>query len=125
MTIWKPTTCGTTELDRISCLVDLDSGTFIFSCAAHNIISVGTRLAAVQDENQRGWGNVWGEVLTIAPDAATKDNINLTWTWSGTAPNRVLTIRVTGITLNNPQKQNVQNKLDNRFGAGKVVATFG
>lgn len=126
MTIWKAATCGTTEQDRTSCLVNLDDNSFIFTCPAHSVLSLASRFAGLQDENKRGWGNVQQEVKNAAPNQAPAilDSIVMTWTWTGTAPNRVLNIVVTGITLNNPQKQNVQQKLDNRFGAGKVIASF-
>lgn len=126
MTTWKPATCGTTQLDRTSCVVEVETQTFTVTCPAHSLVSAGTRFVALTDENRRGWGNVYGELLAAAPNQAPAilDSINMTWQWTGTAPNRVLTITVTGITLNNPQKQNVQNKLDARFGAGNVVAVF-
>lgn len=50
-----------------------------------------------------------------------KKNINVTWTWSGTAPDRVMTITVTGITLTNQRKTQIQNFLNTKFGIGKVV----
>ena len=108
MTTWKPATCGTTELDRNSCIIEFESQNFLVTCPAHNVVPIAQRFAALQDENSRGWANVWAEVLTIAPDAATKDSINLTWTWTGTAPNRVLTITVTGVTLNTSAKKQCQ-----------------
>ena len=50
-----------------------------------------------------------------------KNNINIDWEWSGTSPNRVFTITVTGITLTAQRKTNIQNFLNNRFGTGKVI----
>lgn len=128
MATWKAGTCGTTELDRTSCIVDLDSQTFLFTCPAHSILSLagGTRLAGLEDENKRGWGNVQQEIYASVPNPnpALLDSLIITWTWSGTAPNRVLTVAIRGVSLNNQQKNNVQQKLDVRFGTGKVVATF-
>src|SRR5215212_113781 len=50
-----------------------------------------------------------------------KNNITYSWTWSGTAPNRLLTVTFTGITLTNAQKNAIQTKLNTIFGAGKVI----
>ena len=128
MTIWKAATCGTTQNDRVSCIIDLNTESFIVTCPAHNILSLANRerLNALENENKRGWGNVQQEILAAAPNQAPSilDQINITWQWTGTAPNRVLNVTVTGISLNTPQKQNVQNKLDNRFGAGNVIVVF-
>jgi hypothetical protein len=50
-----------------------------------------------------------------------KKNINVSWTWSGSAPDRIMTLTVTGITLTNQRKTQIQNFLNNKFGNGKVV----
>jgi hypothetical protein len=50
-----------------------------------------------------------------------KKNIGVSWTWSGTSPNRVLTFTVTGITLTSQKRTQAQNFLNNRFGVGKVI----
>lgn len=52
-----------------------------------------------------------------------KRGIDLTWVWSGTAPNRVMTLTATGggVTLTNTRKNQIQTFLNNRFGAGKVI----
>jgi hypothetical protein len=50
-----------------------------------------------------------------------KKNIGFNFSWSGTAPNRVLTVSFTGITLTNAQKNTAQSVLNTRFGIGKVV----
>jgi hypothetical protein len=49
-----------------------------------------------------------------------KNNITYDFSWSGTAPDRVLNISFTGITLTNQQKNTIRTVLNNRFGIGKV-----
>jgi len=50
-----------------------------------------------------------------------KSNITFTWSWNGTAPNRVLTINFNGISLTNAQKNTIRNVLNNQFGIGNVI----
>lgn len=49
-----------------------------------------------------------------------KKGINVSWSWSGTAPNRLMTITVTGIVLTTNQKNAIQTKLNERFGINNV-----
>lgn len=60
------------------------------------------------------------------PDSGTqyyvlKNDIAFTFSLSGTAPNRVLTIQFIGVSLNNNQKNAIQNKLNQIFGTGVVI----
>jgi hypothetical protein len=50
-----------------------------------------------------------------------KDNIIFSFSFSGTAPNRILTVSFIGVTLTNQQKNTLQNKLNQVFGNGNVV----
>lgn len=59
--------------------------------------------------------------LTTEGGRTLKNGISFNWTWSGTAPNRILTISFIGITLTNAQKNAIRNILNNRFGIGNVV----
>jgi hypothetical protein len=52
-----------------------------------------------------------------------KNGISVNFVWTGTAPNRVLTLTVAGITLTGAQRTTIQNALNTRFGVGKVVLT--
>ena len=63
----------------------------------------------------------FGEPDPTSGAMTLKKNITVSWTWSGTAPNRVMTLNVKGITLTNQKKTAAQNFINNRFGAGKVV----
>jgi hypothetical protein len=50
-----------------------------------------------------------------------KAGLSINFTVSGTVPNRVFTMTFSGTTLTQAQIDNVQARLDTRFGAGKVV----
>lgn len=50
-----------------------------------------------------------------------KKGISVIFTYSGTAPNRILTVTFTGITLASGKRNTIQNGLNTRFGVGKVV----
>ena len=50
-----------------------------------------------------------------------KNNIAFSFSFSGTAPNRILTVTFVGASLTNQQKNGIQNKLNQLFGSGNVV----
>ena len=50
-----------------------------------------------------------------------KSGIIINYIWTGTEPNRILNVTVTGFNLTNQQKNTIQNLCDSKFGAGKVV----
>src|SRR6188768_4282005 len=50
-----------------------------------------------------------------------KSAIGYNYSWSGTAPNRVLTISFNGISLTTTQKTTIQTAENTRFGSGKVT----
>jgi hypothetical protein len=50
-----------------------------------------------------------------------KNNIIFSFSFSGTAPNRILTVNFIGATLTNQQRNAIQNKLNQIFGSGNVV----
>ena len=54
-----------------------------------------------------------------------KKGVNISWAWSGLPPDRVLTITVTGTTLTTQQKNAIQNRLNSRFGTGKITVVQG
>lgn len=57
----------------------------------------------------------------ISGALSLKPGITLNFVFSGTFPNRVCTISFTGVTLTNQQKNTLQNKANQFFGAGKVI----
>ena len=103
---------------------------FVNVCSAHQGLGNDTaRWNAVFEENPRK-NTAHQLILDNGPTALSdlidgtrqlKANIAITFTWSGTAPDRVLTISYTGITLTTNQKNSIQTFLNSRFGVGKVL----
>lgn len=99
-------------------------------CTAHTATLDQNIYTVVRDENSR-WAVTPQIIIDNGPstlyDVQTdgsrqfKQNISVNWSWSGTAPNRVLTVTITGVTLNNTQKTTIQNIFNTKFGTGKVV----
>lgn len=106
-------------------------GNYIRKCVAHaSLASDTTRYQTVTEENPRKnltyqgmLDNGPASLYDIQQDGTRtlKNGITFSWTWSGTAPNRLLTISYTGVTLTGAQKNTAQTWLNNRFGAGKVI----
>lgn len=135
-TRWRPDTCGciieytwddslpqdlvTHTLDRIT-----------RRCAAHqNLVTDTDVYNVVREENPRK--NITNQiVLDNSPNTVYDINTDGTrifkkglvasWTWSGTAPNRLMTVTVSGITLTTNQKSAIQTKLTERFGINNVT----
>jgi hypothetical protein len=128
--IWTLDTCGFDDTNQ-NCQFEMtDKFEFIRAirkCPAHQ----NQEFNNVYEENRRGPGNALGELLNRVPPTMIdtlpdgskdfKKDINVSWSWSGQPPNRVLTITVTGTTLNATQRTAITTALNNRFGAGKVV----
>jgi len=104
---------------------------YINKCPAHTVLATDQdRWNAVFEENPRK-NQAYQHILDNSPTTSLYDIVNGTrqlkngitfsWSWSGTAPNRVLTISYTGITLTTAQKNSIQTFLNTRFGAGKVL----
>jgi len=135
ITRWSPDTCDcvieyswdstTTETNRIHTLDN-----YVKKCAFHSGLATDNdRWNTVLEENPRK-NYALQTVLdngpaalfdTVSGSRVLKNGITYSWTWSGTAPDRVLTISFTGITLTQNQKNTAQTFLDNRFGVGKVL----
>jgi hypothetical protein len=134
-TRWSPDTCGCSIDYQWDDSLPNDQITITpvgvpTKCAAHSsIAAVPTAFNTISEENGRK--NISRSLLLdngpstlydiVDGNRQFKTGIDISWAWSGTAPNRVITITVTGITLTNAQKNTVRNVLNNRFGAGKVV----
>jgi len=137
--IWTLDSCSPNPANN--CQVEVDNNfnfiRFIRKCPLHVGLSDDAAGFSVlwnpqnTGENQRGPNNTLAEILDKGPtalyDIATdgtrtfKRGITVDWAWSGTEPNRVLTITVIGITLTTNQRNTVTTFLNNRFGVGKVV----
>lgn len=86
---------------------------------------------AVNEENKRKNGTITELITRLQSDFGEADpqtgaitlkkGITVTWNWSGTAPNRVMTLTVTGITLTANKLNQAKNFLDTKFGTGKVI----
>ena len=132
-TRWRPDTC--------SCIVEYQwdteaaaenrthTLTSIQKCPVHSSLSDTEAYQVVTEENPRK--NISLQtVLDNGPAALSdivdgakqlKGNIFYNFSWSGSPPDRVLTISFTGITLTTPQKSAIQTFLNNKFGVGRVV----
>jgi hypothetical protein len=111
------------ETDRVHILK-----TFVNVCSAHaSLPTHQDRWNAVFEENPRK--NIAQQLIRDnAPSVLLETNQlgqtilkHFDISWSGTAPNRVLTITFTGISLTTQQKNQLQTFLNNRFGSGKVL----
>lgn len=147
------TCANTDDSPRINCVMEFDADDSttpptiqnfrrIFTCPAHSnlpdTLTEDEKIEHIKAENRRGFGNTMYELLQNAPtsvydtiqnsDGTTtrvwKNNIVVTWHWTaGTAPNRVLNINVSGVSLTQNQINNMIAKLDSRFGIGNIVLT--
>ena len=81
-------------------------------------------LQALLSENRRRQGvrkvlldNAPAQMILTNPDGSItfRDNILLTWEWSGVRPDRTLTVTLTGHTLTTNQKNAVQTKINQRY----------
>lgn len=137
-TRWSPDTC--------SCVIeyewdDLDPPetrthtlfNYVNRCTAHTILpNDSDRYLSVKEENTRK--NIAHQgILDNGPNGlfdivdgnrVLKNNIAISWSWGGIAPDRVLTISYSGITLTQQQKNAIQTFLNNRFGGKVIIATI-
>ena len=138
-TLWSPDTCGCQFEYTWEDTESEDTRVHTFKqvtkeCVSHSHLTGNNKRDMYDsslEENRRKNGTI-GELLDKAaaefaetdPESGAitlKKNIDVSWTWSGTAPNRIMTITITGITLTNQRKNQIQNFLNNRFGVGKVI----
>ena len=104
---------------------------YIIKCPAHINLSDINAYNACLNENTVIKNPALQHILTNSPTTALydikdgnrllKETIRFNFSWSGTAPNRVLTISFTGITLTTNQKNTIQTALNTKFGSGKVT----
>lgn len=136
-TTWSPDTCQCVIEYTWDDTVPEDSRTHSISnvvskCSFHQGLATKDNVwNVVMEENPRK-NNAFKHILDNGPSSlydldtdgitrVLKKNISLNFSWSGTVPNRVLTITVVGVTLNTSQRNTVQNALNNKFGTGKVL----
>lgn len=134
-TRWSPDTCD--------CIIDQswdDSlpqdqivttlSNIVNKCSFHSILATNTGVwDSVMDENPRK-NNTLQHILDNGPNTLydlqgtsriLKQTVNYNFSWSGTAPNRILTVSFTGVTLTNTQKNSIQTFLNTKFGTNKVI----
>lgn len=137
---WSSDSCG--------CVIQFDSDTSVTPpivsnfqqisiCPAHATLTGTTdqKVQNIRNENARGPSNTFSDIIAASGTELTqtladgskefKGGVTAIWSWSGTAPDRVLNITITGASLTQNQKSSIQNKLNTRFGAGNVVVTYG
>lgn len=140
ITKWEPDTCDCILEYEFDDTIPEDQRTHsvynvIRSCTAHQGLGTFQNIFnTVIEENPRK-NNTLKHILDSAPasiydldqqnNKLFKKGIELTNQWSGIAPNRVLTVTLTGITLTTNQKNAVQNYINTKFGTGKVVLVNG
>ena len=137
--IWTLDTCGFDDTNQ-NCQAEMDPGwifvRWIRRCPDHTSLpSDLTTFNQIHEENTRGKSNTFDTILKNAPTAlfdtdangsrTFKRGITVTWSWSGTVPDRVLNITISGITLTTTQQNNIRTVVDSRMGVGKVLITFG
>jgi hypothetical protein len=131
VTRWSPDTCQCV----IEYNADLSLNRIVNACVAHQGGTESTVYSTVLEENPRKnrslkeiIDNAPASMFDIDADSGTrvfKKGISIDFQWQGVAPDRTLTLTVKGITLTANQINAVQNKLDTRFGAGKVTVVQG
>lgn len=139
-TQWSPDTCGCVFEYEWDDELNEDNRTHNFKqvvkeCTSHAHLQGNSKRDMYDsslEENRRKNGTIQELIERAAAEFAQtdpqgggtvtlKNNINVSWTWSGTAPNRVMTLTTTGVTLTNQRKTQIQNFINNRFGTGKVI----
>ena len=132
-TKWSPDTCTCVVNyswdDSVPAEQRTHELTSIEKCLVHSSLTDTAAYQVVTEENPRKnvslqtvLDNAPTSLYDVNTDGARtlKNNISYNFSWSGEAPDRVLTISFSGISLTTPQKNALQNFLNNKFG-GKVV----
>jgi hypothetical protein len=135
-TRWSPDTCGcvieyTWDDSLPNDQISTTPSNVITRCSAHTTLANNTAVFnTLFEENPRkniSFQHILDNAPTTLFDVNTdgsrqlKAGMSISWAWTGTAPNRVITLTVKGITLTTNQKNTIQSALNSRFGIGKVV----
>ena len=108
-----------------------DSFAFTRKCPAHSSFADKQLWDIIWDENPR-YSTTYDLITAHGPPGlydtdtetgskALKHNVGLNLTWSGTAPNRVLTIAITGANVTTAQKNTIRAAINAKIPGGKVV----
>jgi hypothetical protein len=134
--VWTPDTC-----DGVGCqieeiwdtdgIVPTTQGRVLRKCAAHAVLPDAGLRGVLQSENRRKnrvhkWAlqNLTRMVTQKVEEDGTSHPVlttRYTWTWTGTAPNRVLRPSFVGQTLSNPERNQLRNAIETEFGVGTVT----
>lgn len=143
---WTPDTCPAPSCKVVEAH---DDATGIFTaaqilnkCSAHSGVTDGelynVLISASYGENKRP-GSLKGYALATFPTQLGeqflgedgtlywdwKTGITVTWAWVNSGRNdRTLSVTVTGASLTNGQKNNIQSFCDTAFGANRVTLTW-
>jgi hypothetical protein len=119
---WDTTTNENTRIHTYS--------THINVCPDHSPLGQNVNgYNAMLEENQRKNNNLQTMIDNAAAQLSStgsaggqlKNGITYNISYTGTAPNRVLNVSFSGITLTTAQKNALQNAANTKFGTGKVV----
>ncbi len=134
-TRWSPDTCDCVIEYTWDNTVPQDQrvhtvSNVVRTCSAHSVLSTKEqKWNSLLDEKPRK-NVVLQDLLDNGPTGLSdlvngnrqlKSNIKFNFSDSGEAPNRVLTVSFTGLTLTTQQKSSLQTLINNKFGSGKVV----
>lgn len=134
-TRWSPDTCNcileyTWDDSLPNDQITVTPSNIVGKCPAHTSFETTQEVFnVVNEENPRknkaiqiildnGPSTLYDIVGTVR---VLKPTISVTHTWTGTAPNRVLRLTITGSTLTTAQKNTITAAFNTLFGTGKVV----
>jgi hypothetical protein len=134
-TRWTTDTCGCTVDYTVDDSQPPDSivpslSNVVSKCSFHSSLPTDNDVwDTLKEENPRK-NNALQHILDNGPTSLfdvvgtsrmLKQGITFNFSWSGTAPNRVLTVSFTGVTITTAQRNTAQTFLNNKFGVGKVI----
>jgi hypothetical protein len=132
-TRFSPDTCGCVLEyewdDTLSEASRVHTFKSITKCPAHSAQADQTAYNTVFDENPRK-NIALQTALDNGPNTlydmngtqrVLKPAVGYNYSWSGTAPDRVLSISFTGVSLTTTQKNTIRNAINTRLGNGKVT----
>jgi hypothetical protein len=131
---WSPDTCPAP-----GCIIEelydgagniTGGGVVVRKCAAHALVADGTLYDTLLNKENRRKNLIHKALVETGSlnlgelqDGAFvfKPGVDFTWAFSGVAPNRAITISVTGATLTTAQRNTITNYCNTNFGVGTVV----
>lgn len=133
---WGSNWCSCYQAFSFEDTIDIDLQTVVGvahpynkTCPEHSGLSFTDRYYALRNESQRQSYTLFDiksnftdlSELDLEGQLVFKKGISANLSWTGTGNNRILHITISGYTLTNQQKNNLQSIADSKFGVGKVV----